>query len=663
MPRIRLLTSALALAICSITAAQAQQFSGVISFGDSLSDAGNIAQLKGLPPGNSFTTNPDPVTVQIIASAFGFNQTNSAAGGTNFAVGGACVEANSATFQCIPSAQIPFDVSITGQVNGYLAAGGKADPNALYTMWGGANDLFTYADLAGAGVIKSDQALAGVANAASTETGLIDSLQTAGARNIIVFNLPNIALTPDAAAEATAAAKAEAAFVLAHGGTPAQAQAAGAQAAQSVITALTGLSIQFNGTLNQGMSGKTGIIPVDVFGLVNEVFKNPGTYGFSNVTGMACATGPGVGGTPSSVACGPASEAGKIPYTYLPGTNMSYFFADDVHPTGAGHALLAAAVLSEIQAPSYISMLGEVPLHVFDTTTNAVHDQMEADMSGQRADGTLRSFASFDYSRQRYDATMTSPNTTSDDETLVMGSDYYVNSAISLGLSTTFSHQNASFGGGGGFRNNEPLVSAFGMWHSPEFYVSVMGAVGMLDFTDIQRVIDLGPAVRSESGSTDGSQLAYQLEGGYYFLFDDVKTGPYASVVNQRVHVGSYQENGGDSTTMTFGSQVRDSLISSIGWQLSGDSKMFNGSIHPFARVAYEHESDTSARNVTAGLAALNGSFSMPGYQPDTSWWAGQVGVSAQVGSNISGYLSYNGQFGSTTERVQSINLGMKWTW
>ena len=86
MPRIRLLASALALAICSISTAaaataQAPLFTGVISFGDSLSDDGNIAALTPppfgpLPAGNSFTTNPDPEAVQLIAAAFGFDQTN-----------------------------------------------------------------------------------------------------------------------------------------------------------------------------------------------------------------------------------------------------------------------------------------------------------------------------------------------------------------------------------------------------------------------------------------------------------------------------------------------------------------------------------------------------------------------------------------------------------
>jgi outer membrane lipase/esterase len=642
MPRIRLLASALALAICSIstaaaTTAQAPLFTNVFSFGDSLSDDGNIAALSGLPPGNSFTTNPDPEAVQLIAARFGFDQTNISkfvpgSSGTDYAYGGACVQANSATFTCGLS---PGDFSITTQVSDYLTStGGTADSHALYTMLGGANDIFTYLGLAGAGFITPEQAAEGTVVSARTEAGLIDALHTAGAGNIVVLNLPNIGATPELALQGPAAQQ-----------------------------AATGLVLTFNGQLNAALAGKTGIIPVDTFGLVNEVLANPSAYGFSNVTGMACATGPGIGGLPSSVACGPASQAGLLPWTYADGTNLSYFFADGVHPTGAAGALLAQAVLSEIDAPSFVSMLAETPLQTFETTTRGIHNQMEADMSRTRQAGSLRTYASIDYSRQRYDATNTSPRTDSDDSSLLIGSDYYVNDAFSLGLNSTFSHQSASFGGGGGFQNNEPMISAFGMWHTPDMYVSLVGAVGQLNLNGIDRVIQLGAATRTESGSTSGSHTGVELAGGYFFHWGDLKTGPFASISHQRVRVGSYNENGNDSTAMVFGRQSRDSTIAKVGWELSGDSKMFDSTLHPFARVAYEHEGDANARDVTAGLVGLNGTFSLPGFQPDTSWWSGELGVAAEMGSNFTVYGAYAGQFGNSNVRVDSFNLGVKFSW
>lgn len=667
MPRIRLLASSLALAICSITAAQAQQFDGFVSFGDSLSDDGNIAAVENanfglqLPPGTSFTSNPDPVTVKIIAAAYGFDMTNSLAGGTDFAFGGACVQAFSASFDCVNDSSPNDSFSITNQVTGFITAGsGHVDPNTLYTMWGGANDIFTYASEIGSDggggegeptsvhpFITPQQAAEGVALSSATEVGLISSLQTAGAKNIIVFNLPNVALTPEAAGQATALFNAE----VGAGVSPAQAQAD----AQALLAGLANLSIIYNNVLNQGMAGKTGIIPVNVFGLVNEVFANHDAYGFTNITDPACGAGA------SSVLCGPNGDPHYI-YHYDPATIDSFFFADGVHPTGAGHNLLAQYVLAEVAAPAYTSMLAETPLQVFETQNRAIHDQMEADMGGNRPDGNLRSFASIDYSHQRFDMTATSPEMTTRDETLVMGADYNVNSSLSFGLSTTISHQDANFGGGGSFENNEPMGAAWMMWHTPDWYVSVLGSVGQLNFNGIDRDIQLGTFTRVETASTGGSHMGAQLAGGYWFHFGDVKTGPFASVSHQRVRVSGFEEWGNDSTAMVFGRQERDSTLSEIGWELTGEAKAFGG-FHPFARVAYDHESDADPRLVSAGLVGMNGTFSMPGYQPDSSYWTAQLGIATELSENFHVFGAYSGHFGDSNERVDSFNLGVKWSW
>src|SRR6478736_10221735 len=95
MPRTKHLVSALALALAGMGTAQAQEFSAVISFGDSLSDAGQYAALP--PPyyfgaQGSFTTNPDDVWTHVLASSFGLSQSASlttSADTTKYACGGA----------------------------------------------------------------------------------------------------------------------------------------------------------------------------------------------------------------------------------------------------------------------------------------------------------------------------------------------------------------------------------------------------------------------------------------------------------------------------------------------------------------------------------------------------------------------------------------------
>src|SRR5690349_2280683 len=158
-------------------------YSSLIVFGDSLLDTGNAALLNvadpGLallllpphflpndpsltpyPPGATKYTDPGGnVAVEVLAARLGLPLAPSQAGGTNFAIGGATTGTlnllGDATLVPNPSpipgvpAGVPFYPGLVGQgIQTEIAAfaaslgGAPADPNALYVLWGGANDVF-----------------------------------------------------------------------------------------------------------------------------------------------------------------------------------------------------------------------------------------------------------------------------------------------------------------------------------------------------------------------------------------------------------------------------------------------------------------------------------------------------------------------------------------
>ena len=175
----------------------AQTFSDVVAFGDSLSDGGNFAALPesrrlGVPPGSRFTTNPDPTAADLLARAFGADAGPSAAGGQNRATGGACMDPQAlCRYHAVPA--------VPEQIDAYLASrGGRADGGALYTVWGGANDIRD------AMLQTGDPARAGAAATAAAAVAADQSrrLKDAGARQVVVLNLPDIAHTPSARAAA-----------------------------------------------------------------------------------------------------------------------------------------------------------------------------------------------------------------------------------------------------------------------------------------------------------------------------------------------------------------------------------------------------------------------------------------------------------------------------
>jgi len=615
MPRTRLLAGAIAGALLFSNAAAATDFSKVVVIGDSLSDAGNIslATAPGVQPPLRFTTNPGQTAAELVAAGLGLPVTPSLTGGTDYAFGGAGLVHNSS------AGPIP---TLPQQLQMYLAAnGGKADANALYQVWGGANDIFYLT----ATTTDQNALAAGAVTAAQTEIGLLGQLQAAGARYVVVYNLPDIGKTPSALAGGAAAVS---------GGTQ--------------------LSVLYNSTLNTGLiqlnSNGLNVIPVNTYALIDEVVANPAAYGFSNVTAPACGAGA------SSVQCGP--QGSGLPYTYAPGTDQTYLFADGVHPTSAAHAMLAQVVLSEIAAPGQVSLLGEAPLAAAQAQYRAIRNQLLAD--GQGSDTRL--FASVDYGQQRFDATSGSPKTSSDNVDLTLGADARAGEHVSLGVALSVGQHDADFAhGGGGYKMQDVSGLGYALYHNGGGYIGGFASFGQSNFKDIDRRIQIGAATRTESGKADGSHLGGGVEGGWWFrLAEGLQIGPFAHVEWQTVKVNGYTEGGNDSTAMWFGRQQRDALISSLGWRLQGQWKVGDLAMAPYAELSWNHDSKAEPRAIKAGLNSLSGSFELPGYSPDKTWGSADLGLSAQLTPSVTSWIALSGRFSDDSQRDNGVNMGVK---
>jgi outer membrane lipase/esterase len=591
----RKLASALALALgCAGVAHAAQStFDKVVVFGDSLSDNGNIHSIE---PGSQerFTTNPGKVAVELVAQRYGFTLAPSTDGGSDYAWGGARA-----------STDLGPVLSMQTQVANYLTAnGGHADAHALYTTWIGANDLFAAAtDPANA------QAIA--LSAAHAEVATIKQLHDAGARYVVVFNLPDVSKTPGIRGTA-------------------QASSAGL------------LGNLYNGVLNAGLGQiDTGIIPVNAYALLNQVIADPARYGFSNVTDRACTTS-------SSINCSTSTLA-------APDAASSYLFADNVHPTTAAHAMLAQVVLSELAAPQQISLLGEAPLASSQAQTRALRNQMLADGQG----APTRFFANVDYAHQRFDASNSSPKTTSNNVNLTLGADVRANDHVSAGVALGIGNANADVSGGGGYKLQDVSGLGYLTFHRGGGYVGGYANFGQSNFSDVQRSFQVGAARVSESGKADGSHYGAGLTGGWWFDMGSLRTGPFANLDWQTIKVNGYAEGGSDATAMWFGRQQRKALIGTLGWRLQGHWQLHQAVLAPFIELAWNHDSKADQRMVTAGLNTLNGSFQMAGYAPDKSWATADIGVSATF-DNITTWFGYSGRFADNSQKYNSLNLGFK---
>ena len=178
IPKIRASLLLASLGFAALPAGAATTFTEYFSFGDSLTDSGNVA-LAVAPPYPSGRYSDGPTWAEQLSTDYlGLGpHLPSVAGGNNHAWGGAWTDGGGLT------------PTIVQQVGGYLAGGGSFTSTSLVSIWGGANDFFGTATNPGGPVNPGIP----VGNISAT----IDLLAGAGARHILVPNLPDFGRAPD----------------------------------------------------------------------------------------------------------------------------------------------------------------------------------------------------------------------------------------------------------------------------------------------------------------------------------------------------------------------------------------------------------------------------------------------------------------------------------
>jgi phospholipase/lecithinase/hemolysin len=312
-------SSALVLCLAGVlftSTAAAQPFDRLVIFGDSLSDPGNHFVVFGETSHQPFAPIPDaPYAIGGHHFSNGRTWAERLAGDlnlppsgkpalrvpsvfTNYAVGRARARAGAPVF--------PF-YDLGTQVSLFLSDfGGSAPPDGAYAIWIGSNDLndalsALFADPTGETSMEIIQA------AVEAVAGSIQTLWASGARTFVILNVPNLAITP---------------FVRSLGP---EAQFAATQLSAAYNTALMGVL-----TALQPLPGIV-FVRLDINALFDEIVATPEAVGLANVED-ACLTFGVRGGA-------------------LCSHPDSYLFWDGIHPTEAGHDIVATAARRVLVGP------------------------------------------------------------------------------------------------------------------------------------------------------------------------------------------------------------------------------------------------------------------------------------------------------------------------
>ncbi|MBL8428421.1 MAG: PEP-CTERM sorting domain-containing protein [Dechloromonas sp.] len=290
-------------------AAWALPYSNLVVFGDSLADSGNNAIIADASFGGARTAAPfagplvptlpyasntysnGPVWTQYFASALGMSLSPSLLGGNNYAYGGARVGSD---------AQVP---SLQTQMSMYLQAN-TISANTLYVIEGGGNDARDVVSLYAAG--KVQEAESAVAAYVGGVISMLAGLAGGGAEHFLLWNITDLGLVPAIT-------------------TMGPAVSAGA----SAIVAGMNLALLDALDANLPDSVLKNIVFFDAYAGLRDIVAKPADYGLSN----------------ASAACGASADC-------VANSAGDYFFWDGIHPTTAGHALMAQLAVSAVPEPA-----------------------------------------------------------------------------------------------------------------------------------------------------------------------------------------------------------------------------------------------------------------------------------------------------------------------
>lgn len=635
---VRPLAAVLLLAVPGLATASA--YSQLVVFGDSLNDSGQFPDPGGpllgvLPTGGyRFTNRTGPhyradnseyfaeVASQRLARRLGLQALPSTPllpqvltgnpDGTNYAVGGYLTDEVRASITDENGSRVDAGGILSRSRDGYLVDRPRVDPNALFYVNGGGNDIVQgqVVDTASAGRTAAEL-VAGVA-----------ALQRAGARYIIVADLPDVGATPFAFAQ-------------------------GRRADWSQASAL------FNAALDSQLAALGGnLIRLNLNGMFAEVRANPAAFGFD----------PGVA---LSDVCfdGAGDECREDPTWGLSGATPDprrLLFNDGLHPTSALQQISADYTYALLAAPGEISLLPEMGRAALRAHLRLLDRELQAGLGRWQAPGNWRISVQGGYRWPEYDGHDGSAAGDGRGQNLAITASRRLTrdwlAGVSLGLADDRLELDEQ---GSDYEMQAALLTAFTRYQLPLLFLDLRASLGYLDYHDLERSFALGSARRTEQGDSEGwlwgggARLGMNLFGS-----EPLRAGPFLGADYQRVEVEAWRERDSSATALAYDRQIRESLLLSAGLYFDLD---LGRSTRVFGEVARERERKDEAQEVRMALISRpDNRFVLPGYAPPGGQTRLSLGLSQAFGGGLSLSASY--YYLGNEDSVQGVNLGLAWT-
>ena len=586
--------AAAALAVAAVgafaTSASAQTYGRLVVFGDSLSDNGNLYALTGQPTSppyfqGRFSNGP------VFTELLGFNAGRYTAGApvtgsVNYAFGGARTD----------NAALP--PGMRNQLLAYTGGGGTFGANDLVSVLGGANNIFQAFAAAAGNPLTAQSTMQAVANGAAADINfIVNSVAGAGAGTVLVTNLPRLGITP-------------------------QFSAGSIGASGSALADFSGTT--FNSALSAGLFGvaatnpNSNIILMDLYKISDVLAGSPGAFGLTNAT-SSCFNGVTVCAAPDT-----------------------YLYWDGVHPTAAGHRLIASLATDYL----YYGDLGAQSTVQAETGFRQREDLLDMASEGLSARGAWESGTHLTFGAL-YDSVETDARGVVAEAKATgwggrLGLDHVMSDTMRFGLAGTFRTSDVE-AGPMAFDVETYALDIYAGWRSGGMFVNATVGGSVDQYDEITRVTSLAPIVHT--GATDGGSIGARLQAGTWFDMGGVALSPRAALSFVSTDVNGYVEQGAAAQY-----QYEDRTVQGASGEVSLRAEGGGEGMSFWIEGGYRDSFGDSSDAVRVGIAGNPAHVLEREFEdPFGGSLIASAGLEADVGPGLVS-IGYRGRFGDAAD-------------
>ena len=395
--------------------------------------------------------------------------------------------------------------------------------------------------------------------------------------------------------------------------------------------------------------------------------------------------------------CNEMVETARVFQNVAPGTGRTLGYTDRAELLAAvqqvsGEEIAAQGALStEVSAGQFSNIGGRMTALRMGSTRQRLGGGASADEQASMGDAQrLGWFVESSYGFGDHDQTTAEDAFDYDSMSVTTGTDYNFGSSV-VGISFGYDRYEAEFDQelfvtGGDVEVSGISGSLFAGYFADGWTLSGIATYGSLESDVSRRVVYQNSnaactncgAVRTMTGSPDGSYVALGLSAGYELSLGDWDLTPSVSANYREVDIDGYSETdlAGGGLALRYDDQTIESTRAIVGLALSRPISRTFGVLVPSLRAEWHHEFEDDPRAVRAKYVLedtlLSGAsspgdfnctiscFTMLTNQADADFAVASVGLSATFPRRVQVYVFYEALLGAANLNGNSIAAGLR---